>query len=52
MYFILIQLINNYISITSNDYYLLDEHLRLSLGFDDKCAYKHTGSDIKLDIIL
>ncbi|KAE9522130.1 hypothetical protein AGLY_017474 [Aphis glycines] len=43
-----IQLINNYISITSNDYYLLDENLRLSLGFDDKCAYTHTGSDIIL----
>ncbi|KAF0691665.1 Uncharacterized protein FWK35_00027639, partial [Aphis craccivora] len=27
---------NNYISITSNDYYLLDKNLRLSLGFDDK----------------
>ncbi|KAE9521789.1 hypothetical protein AGLY_017812 [Aphis glycines] len=43
-----IQLINNYISITSNDYYLLDENLRLSLGFDDKCTYTHTGSDIIL----
>lgn len=43
-----IQLINNYISIKSNDYYLLDENLRLSLGFNDKCTYTHTGSDIIL----
>jgi hypothetical protein len=43
-----LQLINNNISITYNDYYSLDENLRLSLGFDDKYAYKHTGSDIIL----
>lgn len=36
---------NNYISIISNDYYLLDENLRLSLGLDDIYIYKHIGSD-------
>jgi len=36
---------NNYISIVSNDYYLLDENLRLSLGLDDIYIYKYTGSE-------
>lgn len=26
----------------------MDENLRLSLGFDDKCTYTHIGSDIIL----
>uniref|UniRef100_A0A2S2P8F5 Uncharacterized protein n=1 Tax=Schizaphis graminum TaxID=13262 RepID=A0A2S2P8F5_SCHGA len=43
-----IQQTNNYITITSKDYYLLDENLRLSLGYDNKYTYKHIGSDIIL----
>jgi len=43
-----IQQTNNYITITSKEYYLMDENLRFSLGFDDNYVYKHIGSDIIL----
>jgi len=37
---------NNYITIKSSDYYLLDENLISSLGLGKKYTHKHYGSDI------